>query len=192
EYAQADILEIGAIGRDFDVVESVGVLHHLQEPLQGLRQLVSLLKPDGIMKLGFYSELARSEVVAARELIARKGYGANVDDIRKLRYEMMSGEEAGKFASVMGLRDFYSIGECRDLLFHVQEHRLRISEIKQMLEDCGLVFLGFQLAPHILKRYSERFPEDQAKINLDNWDAFEIDHPATFIGMYQFWVQKRG
>ncbi|HEY8086063.1 MAG TPA: tetratricopeptide repeat protein, partial [Methylophilaceae bacterium] len=58
EYAQADILEIGAIGRYFDVVESVGVLHHLQEPLQGLRQLVSLLKPDGIMKLGFYSELA--------------------------------------------------------------------------------------------------------------------------------------
>ncbi|HEY7986497.1 MAG TPA: tetratricopeptide repeat protein [Methylophilaceae bacterium] len=191
EYAQADILEIGAIGRYFDVVESVGVLHHLKDPFQGLHELVNLLKPGGVMKLGFYSELARSDVVATRKLIAEKGYGANADDIRKLRYEILSEGEAGKFAGVMALRDFYSIGECRDLLFHVQEHRFRIPALRQMLEDCGLQFLGFQLAPHILKRYAERFPEDRTKTDLNNWDAFEMENPATFIAMYQFWVQKR-
>ena len=32
EYAQADIANLPAIGRSFDIVESVGVLHHLADP----------------------------------------------------------------------------------------------------------------------------------------------------------------
>jgi 2-polyprenyl-3-methyl-5-hydroxy-6-metoxy-1,4-benzoquinol methylase len=188
DYAQADILQIGNIGRIFDVIESVGVLHHMQDPLAGLQQLLKVLKPDGVMKLGFYSELARSEVVKARELIAQKGYGANAADIRRLRYEVWT---AGKFPGLTSSRDFFSISECRDLLFHIQEQRFSIPAIKHMLEDRGLLFLGFQLAPSILKRYAERFPEDQAKTNLDNWHIFETENPATFISMYQFWVQNK-
>ena len=26
--------------------------------------------------------------------------------------------------------------------------------------------------------------------DLASWDAFEREHPSTFSGMYQFWVQK--
>jgi len=47
EYAQADILKIGGITRTFDVIESVGVLHHLADPLAGWRTLVSRLRPGG-------------------------------------------------------------------------------------------------------------------------------------------------
>ncbi len=27
--------------------------------------------------------------------------------------------------------------------------------------------------------------------DLASWDAFERDHPGTFSGMYQFWVQRK-
>lgn len=60
EYAQADILELGTIDRTFDIIESVGVLHHLAEPTAGWRVLVSLLRPDGRMCIGLYSNLARA------------------------------------------------------------------------------------------------------------------------------------
>jgi hypothetical protein len=26
--------------------------------------------------------------------------------------------------------------------------------------------------------------------DLKSWDVFEHEHPGTFAGMYQFWVQK--
>jgi 2-polyprenyl-3-methyl-5-hydroxy-6-metoxy-1,4-benzoquinol methylase len=70
EYAQADILELGALDRRFDVVESIGVLHHLGDPIRGWRVLTDLLKPGGMMFIGLYSELARKAVVAARAFIA--------------------------------------------------------------------------------------------------------------------------
>lgn len=59
-----------------------------------------------------------------------------------------------------------------------------------MLETLGLRFVGFMLEPTIMKQYRKRFPEDQAKTNLDNWYLFEIENPNTFNGMYPFWMQK--
>ncbi len=62
EYAQADILELGSLDRRFDLIESIGVLHHLADPFAGWRVLLSLLRPGGVMKLGFYSAVARRDL----------------------------------------------------------------------------------------------------------------------------------
>ena len=64
--------------------------------------------------------------------------------------------------------------------------------IAGFLADNHLQFLGFDQAPHILQRFREKFPEDQALTNLAHWDRFEQENPRAFIGMYQFWVQKPG
>ena len=66
DFAQADIIKLGSIGRTFDVIEPSGVLHHLADPFAGWRVLVSLLRPGGVMVLGLYSEAARGNVMAAR------------------------------------------------------------------------------------------------------------------------------
>ena len=47
EYAQADIMELGTLGRRFDLIECSGVLHHLGDPVAGWRVLVDLLQPGG-------------------------------------------------------------------------------------------------------------------------------------------------
>jgi hypothetical protein len=41
-----------------------------------------------------------------------------------------------------------------------------------------------------LRRDRRQFPEDSAMVDLNLWDRFEAENPRTFIGMYQFWVQK--
>ena len=82
EYAQADLLELGSLGRSFDVVKFVGVLHHLADPFAGWRVLLSLLRPGGFMKLGFYSEVARRPIGKALGVIAEQGYEATADEWR--------------------------------------------------------------------------------------------------------------
>jgi len=83
QYAQADILQLGAIGRTFDLIEAGGVLHHLADPLAGWRVLISILRPGGVMRVGLYSKLARSHLVAAQALIAEGGYGRSADEVRR-------------------------------------------------------------------------------------------------------------
>ena len=48
----------------------------------------------------------------------------------------------------MWFNDFYSTSECRDLLFHVQEHRMTLPQIKAFLVAQELQFLGFEIDPH--------------------------------------------
>ena len=82
EHMQADILKLGTIGRTFDMIQAVGVLHHLGDPWAGWRTLLPLLRPGGVMLVGLYSERARRDVVAARTFIAERGYGSTPAEIR--------------------------------------------------------------------------------------------------------------
>ena len=47
---------------------------------------------------------------------------------------------------VLKFSDFYSMSECRDLLFHVQEHQFTIPQIEATLQELRLEFLGFEIA----------------------------------------------
>lgn len=186
-FAQADILELASLPQRFDLIESTGVIHHLQDPGQGLRILGSLLKPAGVMKLALYSQAARRCVVAARTLIAARGFSASAPDIRRCRDTLMRVHPDAPERQVTGFSDFYSLSECRDLLFHVQEHRFTIPRIKALLADAGLGFIGFEQDQGDRHDASAGMPSPNT---LDGWDEFENRHPDTFAGMYQFWVQK--
>jgi tetratricopeptide (TPR) repeat protein/2-polyprenyl-3-methyl-5-hydroxy-6-metoxy-1,4-benzoquinol methylase len=188
EYAHADILKLGDIGRSFDVIESVGVLHHLADPFGGWRILLSLLRPGGFMRLGFYSELARRQVVKARDFIATRGYASTPEDIRRFRRDVTA--QGGELQWLSSTSDFSSTSACRDLLFHVQEHRLTLGQIESFLTEFGLHFVGFELDQRVVYQYHARFPDDSSGTNLRDWARFETENPDTFFGMYQFWIQK--
>jgi tetratricopeptide (TPR) repeat protein/2-polyprenyl-3-methyl-5-hydroxy-6-metoxy-1,4-benzoquinol methylase len=189
EYAQADILKLCDISRTFDLIESVGVLHHLADPFAGWRILLSRLRPGGFMGLGFYSKIARRHVAKARELIAARGYASTPDDIRRFRRDLAV-DPSTEAQWLSESPDFYSISECRDLLFHVQEHRLTLSQIESFLAEFRLHFIGFELDPRALRQYRARFIDDPSGTSLRNWERFEADNPDTFVGMYRFWIQK--
>jgi SAM-dependent methyltransferase len=191
EFAQADIMHIGLIGRQFDFIDVSGVLHHLADPWAGWRTLLPLLRPGGHMQVGLYSKLARLPVVAGRSLIAARGYRSVPEDIRKCRDEIAtSGDPV--LRSLTSWPDFFTTSNCRDLLFHVQEHRTTLPEIKSFLISNKLQFAGFYLAMPFWRRFAARFPDRSAADNLDCWHAFEIESPDTFEGMYLFNVRKPG
>ena len=189
EFAQADILELGSIGRAFDFIDTSGVLHHLADPWQGWRVLLSLLRPGGTMQVGLYSRTARRNIAAARAVIAERGYRPTAEDIRRCRQEIICSADP-LLKSVVQWDDFFTTNECRDLLFHVQEHQVTIADIKSFLADNGLKFSGFILAPAALRKFSMRFHDRAALTDLDRWHEFETAAPDTFSAMYLFAVQK--
>jgi tetratricopeptide (TPR) repeat protein/2-polyprenyl-3-methyl-5-hydroxy-6-metoxy-1,4-benzoquinol methylase len=188
EYAQADLLNLGSLGRQFDVIQAGGVLHHLADPWTGWRTLLSLLRPGGFMLLGLYSSIARRDVTRLRQFIAEQGYGTTADEIRRCRQDLTA---AGGIGSADGRpSDLFTISGVRDLLFHIQEHPVTLAEIARFLEENDLAFLGFDISADVLQSYRSRFPADRAATNLAQWQLFENENPDTFVGMYQFWIQK--
>jgi tetratricopeptide (TPR) repeat protein/SAM-dependent methyltransferase len=190
EFGQVDIMRMSSLGREFDFIDASGVLHHLSDPWEGWRILLSLLRPGGTMQIGLYSEIARRAVVSARELIAERGYQPVPEDIRRCREEIMAADQGSLLKSLIQADDFFTTSECRDLLFHVQEHRLTLPDIKSFLAENDVQFSGFILAAPTVRSFATRFPEASAMTDLDCWNVFELGAPSTFSGMYQFWVQK--
>ena len=94
------------------------------------------------------------------------------------------------FAAVFRSFDFFSISTCRDLLFHVQEHRMTLIGIEAFLRDNNLAFLGFEIEGDVRQAYRWRFPDDRGATKLAQWQVFENENPGTFANMYQFWIQK--
>lgn len=190
EYAQADIMALEGIDRRFDLVESVGVLHHLRDAFAGWDVLVSLLAPGGFMRLGFYSKTARKNIAAARAFVAERGYGTSPGDIRKARQDIAGWDNRAAAKAILDSPDFFSLSSCRDLIFHAQEYCTTLARINAYIRKNDLAFLGFDLGGEVLDAYRRRFPGDPAAINLSQWEDFENDNPGTFAGMYQFWIRK--
>jgi len=190
EYGQADILNLGSLGRTFDYIAATGVLHHMADPVAAWRSLAELLRPGGVMRLALYSKMARESALAARAFVAAKGFPSTADGIRRARQAIMALPKEDLATQVMGAADFYSTSGCRDLLFHVQEQCFVIPQIKCAIAASGMRFLGFHVPAETAGRYRSRFPDDRSLTDLDNWHAFEIDNPRTFECMYLFVLQK--
>jgi SAM-dependent methyltransferase len=192
-FAQADILELGRIDDRFDVIESSGVLHHMADPLAGWRVLVDLLNPGGVMKVGLYSESGRAGERRAQAIVKDRGLRPDVEGIRRMRAEVKALASAGDetLRLLTKALAFYSASECRDLVFHVMEHRFTIPEIEAALTALNLDFLGFHLPhPGYLAAVRAAQGPDVDVRSLAPWHEFERDNPLAFIGMYQFWCRK--
>ena len=90
EYMQADILNLKMLNKEFDVIESAGVLHHMADPVAGWKVLTGCLKPNGLMKIGLYSELARSSIAEAREIISKDDLSSNKADMLRFRKKIIT------------------------------------------------------------------------------------------------------
>ena len=186
-YMQADILNLKKLNKKFDIIESIGVLHHMEDPMSGWKVLVDCLKPNGLMKIGLYSELARQSVVEIRKEISKSNISASASEILHFREALMkSDKESHK--QIQSWRDFYSLSELKDLIFHVQEHRFTIPKIKECIQELGLTFCGFE--SDIAKGFRFKNIDKDTLYDLDQWNTFEQANPRAFSGMYQFWCQK--
>ena len=190
EYMQADLLDLGQLNKTFDIIESSGVLHHMEKPMAGWKVLVSCLKVGGLMKIGLYSELARQHIAKMREEIQQLNMGTDHIGMKRFRNGVIR-SKAPHHQLIISSPDFHSMGSLRDLLFHVQEHRFTIPQIQHCLTKLGLKFCGFEVGI-ITQDFKRTNPGEDDAYDLIKWHTYEQAHPHAFAGMYQFWCQKVG
>ena len=156
--------------------------------MAGWRVLTDLSKPGGLMKIGLYSELARQNIVGVRKEITLRKVGTSESEIRKFRRSLAeSNDENHQLLTKSS--NFFSLSMLRDLIFHVQEHRFTLPQIKKCLDELGLKFCGFENKDAI-SNFREFHGQEANIYDLALWHQFEESNPQAFAAMYQFWCQK--
>ena len=187
-FIQGDILDLKSIDKKFDIIESVGVLHHMDNPFKGWEILTSCLNNDSLMLIGLYSEKARQHIIQIKNKINKLKLHSNYKNIIKFRKDIIE-NDSDQWNLIKSSPDFYSVSGVRDLLFHAQEHRFTIKIIKEYLNKLGLIFLGFE-DPLVKEKFKKNYTNNFDLYNLDKWEIFEKNNPRIFAGMYQFWCMK--
>ncbi len=191
EWLVADILDLDRAGRRFDIIECVGVLHHMADPWAGWRKLLECLKPDGLMCIGLYSAVSRRNIAALRGEPGYPGPGCDDRAARAYRADLFARPEGALGAELRVSSDFYALNEFRDLVLHESEQHITLEDIAQFLAENDLVFRGFTLDPSALEAFSAMHPAGDMPGTLQQWAEFERANPRTFDGMYRFWCERR-
>lgn len=205
-FARADILGLEALESTFEIIETIGVLHHMADPFAGWRSLLDRLVPNGLIYVGLYSKVSRANLSALREEAAYPGVNCDDDAARNYRRDLMLRGDGEPGSELTASKDFYALSDFRDLVLHASEAQLTLPEIEKFLEQNRLEFLGFTIDPAIRAAFDEAFPQTTGNSDaetdsgtgnkvrspgtLADWWAFEQAHPRTFDGMYRFWARK--
>ena len=67
-----------------------------------------------------------------------------------------------------------------EIFFNVKEHTFSQVEVKKIIDECGLEFLGYYFRDPEVKIHRKRYPQDTKCLNLENWDDFENYNNLVF------------
>jgi hypothetical protein len=99
----------------------------------------------------------------------------------------MALEDEDPLRKIMNWTDFYTLSMCRDLVFHVQEHRVTLPWIRSALDRLGLCCLTMRISNPIFRNeYRSLYPDDKQINDLDKLHQYEQRNPDTFRDMYEF------
>ena len=188
EFIQMDILDLKKLNKKFNIIESVGVLHHMEKPILGWKILNDCLKTNGLMMIGLYSNLARQHIKKIKSKIQKTKINIDNKTIKNFREKIIE-SNLYEYKIIKESTDFYSLSNLRDLLFHSKEHVFTLSDIKTYLKNLNLKFCGFENF-NLTNKFRKKYKLENDIYNLDLWNKFEIENPRSFAGMYQFWCQK--
>ena len=176
---------VDSIGQ-FDYINCVGVIHHLEQPIDGLLKLKSLLKADGAMCLMVYGRYGRQDITSVREifqLYKKVSKPGNIlDDAKKLLSSLaptnsyMRGRQRSYilsqlFSDLPNLADIFLnpvewVYSCEELA-NLVEDEARLVINKFTTYDCDPAIMGLQYDPSLL------VSDNSIRVNLKNLDKCE-------------------
>ena len=120
--------DVAELGKEFDLIISTGVLHHLPDPAEGLEALQSVLRADGSMYLMLYGKYGRDGIYYLQEMLRRTGLTASSVTPAELAAIRQLIDLLPPHHPVAAKKHFFNnfqVGdeELVDLLLHSQERR---------------------------------------------------------------------
>jgi SAM-dependent methyltransferase len=149
EFHHLSLFDVDQLPGQFDLINSVGVLHHTADPKGGIQALAKKLAPGGLLHIFVYGEVGRWEISLMQKAIAmlqgdQKG---NYKDGVKVGREIFANlpetnrlvtREKSRWA-LENQRD-----ECfADMYVHPQEIDYNAETIFELIDAAGLEFMGF-------------------------------------------------
>lgn len=142
---QRSVLNLDGEG-PFDLINSVGVLHHLSDPLAGLRSLAERLARDGVMHLFLYAEAGRWEISRTQRALAclnLEGDEEGVSRARALLAALPEGNPLRRNHEQRWALDTTADANFADMYLHPQESVYDLTGLFKLIESAELQFAGF-------------------------------------------------
>ena len=191
-YMQADILELGDLGKKFKHIECSGVIHHIKDDRKAFRILKTLMHKNGTMKIGVYSKAAREyNAFLTQKYLRDQGFEPTPEGIREARHHLNGLKDKTDVKRISESNDYYALSTARFHLFDMDEKGYTLQELQEILDDLDLKFDEFELSPQHTQIYKDTFPDDPTLLNLDHFAELERENPAFFAGMYNFYVSHK-
>lgn len=140
EYRCGDLMDCTSFTGTYGLIDSYGVLHHLDDPLAGLKTLSRHLAPGGIIRIMLYSRYARRDEEAIRHALRLLDIRTPLA-ARKLLKKARPGSRLACYREAA--HEAGSDGGLADALLHPRVRTYRIDGVLEMVAQAGLQPLLF-------------------------------------------------
>ncbi len=173
------IEELPSLGRDFDLIVSTGVLHHMADPQVGMNAVASCLRPDGAMGIMLYAKYGRAGLELLQQFFRDLGLGQNESSIAMVRetLSLLSPDHLVQpYLKMAG--NLQSDAVLVDTFLHGRERSYTVDDCIDLVTTAGLVFQGwFNKAPYyphdLFARPNTVYPAINAFPEPALWSAIE-------------------
>lgn len=144
------IEEVAALGRDFDLIVSTGVLHHLADPLAGLTALGERLRADGVLGVMLYAKYGRIGVEMLESVFRDLGLSPDETSVQLVKeaVAMLPADHPVR-GYLHRARDMTSDGALVDAFLHSRARSYTVAECLDLVAAAGLAFQGwFHKSPY--------------------------------------------
>jgi SAM-dependent methyltransferase len=149
QFYQLSITDVDQVPGEFDLINCVGVLHHMPDPIRGIQALATKLAPGGLLHIFVYAALGRWEIQLMQEAIALlqgPQRGDYTDGVKVGRQIFAALPETNRL--VKREKERWAMENHRDECFadmyvHPQEIDYTIDTVFDLIDASGLNFLGF-------------------------------------------------
>ena len=135
------IEQAGSLGRDFDLIVSTGVLHHMADPAAGMSALAGCLRIDGVAAIMLYAHYGRIGVEMLQGVFKEMGLGQDEASVAVVREVLASLPQDHPVQSYLAIApDLGSDAGLVDTFLHGRERSYTVDQCRELVESAGLVF----------------------------------------------------
>jgi SAM-dependent methyltransferase len=140
------IEELPTLGLDFDLIVSTGVLHHLADPLVGMKALGSCLRQDGAIGLTLYAKYGRIGVELLQSVFRDVGLGqddASVQIVKDTISVLPAEHPLRTYFKAEGDWELQYDAAVVDTFLHGRDRSYDVDDCIDLVTSAGLVFQGW-------------------------------------------------